>query len=65
MICVHRFWFMPRVSDKDEFGGIINYKTPEEKTCPICRRLVDKSEIEYVQSQVTMHPELEDGGYSL
>jgi len=50
LMCTHRYWFMPRHSHKDEFGGVVNYELPEEKSCPICRRLVDNAEIEYAQT---------------
>ena len=38
LLCVHRYWFMPRVSDKDQFGGVVDYNVPNDKTCPICRK---------------------------
>ena len=50
LLCTHRYWFMPRHSMKDEFGGIMNYELPEEKSCPICRRLVDQQEILHTQT---------------
>jgi len=54
---------MERNSEKDKYGVVINYDLPEDKKCPICRRLVDNQEVEYVMSQVDQHPEVEDGGY--
>ena len=41
LICVHRDWFMPRVKEKDDFGGLISFSIPEVKRCPICRREVE------------------------
>ena len=40
LICVHRDWFMQRFTEKDEYGGDINYTIPDVKKCPICRREV-------------------------
>lgn len=39
---------MPRVCEKDDFGGIIEFDIPETKRCPICRREVEDEEIEYI-----------------
>jgi hypothetical protein len=63
LMCLHRDWFMPRVSEKDKFGCPIEYKLPELKKCPICRREVEEAEIAYIMEQVKMHPEFEDHGY--
>jgi hypothetical protein len=41
---------MKRKSEKDEFGGTVDYHPPESKRCPICRREVDKSEIIYMKT---------------
>ncbi len=65
LICLHRDWFMPRAPEQDQFGCMIQYKVPETKKCPICRRLVDQEEIQYVQAKVSAHPEVEDHGYEL
>ena len=63
LLCVHRDWFMQRKAEKDQHGDTITYKLPEIKKCPICRREVEQEEIDYVQSQIQVHPEIEDGGY--
>ena len=49
LICVHRDWFMPRFAEKDQFGGVVEYKIPETKRCPICRRGVNQEEISYIE----------------
>ena len=63
LICVHRDWFMERAKEKDSYGDVITHSIPECKRCPICRREVDESEIDYVRTQFSMHPEIEDQGY--
>ena len=63
MICVYRDWFMPRFSEKDQFGGVVQYNLPETKRCPICRREVKQEEIDYIKKEVCAHPDLDDGGY--
>lgn len=63
LICLHRDWLMPRVTEKDSFGGNVHHEIPEIKKCPICRREVQEMEIEYVKTQYLEHPELEDDGY--
>lgn len=63
LICVHRDWFMERKKEKDNFGCIIEYKIPEVKRCPICRREVQHDEIDYIENCFHQHPEVEDGGY--
>ena len=63
LICLHRDWFMPRKAEKDQFGCVLEYKLPEIKKCPICRRDVEMEEIEYVKSKITEHPEVDDHGY--
>jgi len=40
---------MQRKLEKDEFGCDIQYKMPSKKRCPICRRLVDKEEMDYIK----------------
>jgi hypothetical protein len=32
---------MNRVKEKDEFGCEVEFKMPENKRCPICRREVE------------------------
>jgi hypothetical protein len=54
---------MERKKEKDNFGCIIEYKIPEVKRCPICRREVQNEEIDYIDSLFQQHPEVEDGGY--
>lgn len=49
LLCVHRDWFMQRNQEKDEYGCTIEYKVPDTKMCPICRRQVAVTEIEYIQ----------------
>ena len=44
LLCLHRYWFMARKSEKDSYGDTIDYKLPEEKRCPVCRREVDVDE---------------------
>jgi hypothetical protein len=51
LICVHRDWFMQRVPEKDQFGGLVEYSVPEIKKCPICRRVVEEEEISYISNQ--------------
>lgn len=63
LVCVYRDWFMPRFSEKDEYGGEIKFSIPEVKRCPICRREVDIEEIDYIKKQFSLHPETDDGGY--
>ena len=49
---------MTRVKEKDEFGCEHEYKAPEIKKCPICRREVDSVEQEYIEGQYRKHPEV-------
>jgi hypothetical protein len=63
LLCLHRDWFMERKSEKDQYGCVINFKLPETKRCPICRRDVEEQEIKYIQDQMADHPEIEDRGY--
>lgn len=63
LICVYRDWFMERRKEKDNFGGVIEYSLPDVKKCPICRREVEQSEIEYISNCFHQHPEVDDGGY--
>lgn len=51
LVCLHRYWFMPRHTYKDEFGGVITTDLPEEKNCPICRRVVDLTEVDFIKSK--------------
>jgi hypothetical protein len=37
---------MQRKPEKDKFGGVVKFALPEEKKCPICRRMVEASEVE-------------------
>jgi hypothetical protein len=41
LVCLYRDWFMKRKDEKDEYGGVIEYKLSESKKCPICRHVVD------------------------
>lgn len=54
---------MQRFTEKDEYGGDINFSIPEVKRCPICRREVLHDEITYIKSLFESHPEIDDGGY--
>ena len=63
LICVYRDWFMERKEEIDSFGCKIKYQLPEIKRCPICRREVADSEIEYIVKKYKNHPEVEDNGY--
>ena len=63
LICLYRDWFMPRKAEKDQFGGFNEFKLPEIKRCPVCRREVDASEIEYIKELFKNHPEVDDHGY--
>jgi hypothetical protein len=56
---------MERAQEKDSYGDVIKTEVPECKRCPICRREVDQSEIDYVKSQMLKHPEIEDKGYQI
>ena len=51
LVCVSRDWFMRRVTERDEFGCDVEYKVPDVKKCPICRRVVEQSEIDYIKEQ--------------
>ena len=42
---------MRRVTERDEFGCEVEYKVPDVKKCPICRRVVEQSEIDYIKEQ--------------
>lgn len=64
LICVYRDWFMQRKEEIDNFGCVIKYELPQVKKCPICRRQVEEPEIVYIKDQVSLHPEVDDGGYS-
>lgn len=63
LMCLYRDWFMPRKSETDQFGCVLEYKLPDEKRCPICRRLVDAEEVEYIRKLAEEHPEFDDHGY--
>lgn len=54
---------MKRATEKDDYGGVIEYSLPEIKRCPICRKVVQDEEINILEKQFTMHPEVDDGGY--
>ena len=56
---------MPRKAEKDNFGGVNEFKLPEIKRCPVCRREVEESEIEYIKDMFKEHPEVDDHGYEL
>mmetsp|Transcript_28226 Transcript_28226/g.21098 ORF Transcript_28226/g.21098 Transcript_28226/m.21098 type:complete len:125 (+) Transcript_28226:344-718(+) len=60
LLCVCRDWFMPRIVERDEFGLEVQFKMPEVKRCPICRREVTSEEITYIQSTFKKHPEVGD-----
>jgi len=49
--CVWRDWFMERHKTKDSYGDTVEYKIPEVKRCPICRREVSPAEIEYIHGE--------------
>lgn len=63
LICLYRDWFMPRKTEQDQYGCAIEYKLPEVKKCPICRRDVDAEEIQYIKEKMQEHPEIDDHGY--
>ena len=63
LICVYRDWFMKRVAEKDEFGGLIEFQLPEVKRCPICRREVSQDEQGLISTTAKEHPDLDDHGY--
>lgn len=63
LVCVHRDWYMKRVTEKDEFGCEIQYKMPKKKKCAVCRREVGQSEMEYIQEQFKQHPEVDNKDY--
>jgi hypothetical protein len=49
---------MRRVVEKDQFGCDVEYKMPETKVCPVCRREVELNEIEYIKDEFKKHPEV-------
>lgn len=63
VLCLHRDWFMQRQSEKDKFGNTIEFKVPNVKRCPICRRDVEDQEIKHILELFKSHPEIEDHGY--
>ena len=63
LICLHRDWFMPRTPATDDFGDQIEYKLPELKRCPICRRECNQDEVQFVQKLADANPEFDDKGY--
>lgn len=65
LICLYRDWFMPRKPEKDNFGGVVEYHLPEVKKCPICRRVVEEAEVDYIVQLAKAHPEYEDNGYNI
>ena len=63
LICLWRYWFMPRHKDKDKYGDVIEYKLPEVKRCPVCRKEDSEAEINFIQKAYDQHPELENHEY--
>lgn len=55
---------MTRVREKDEFGCEIVYKMPKHKRCPICRRNVSHEELDYIKTQLSQHPEVDNHEYN-
>ena len=53
-----------RKKEKDEFGCEYEYKPPENKRCPVCRREVRDDEINYIKEQVKKHPEVKNNDYN-
>lgn len=41
---------MERKKEKDNFGDVIEFKLPDVKKCPICRREVGSTEIVYIKN---------------
>ena len=58
LLCVARDWFMTRKVEKDQFGCEYEFKLPDNKKCPVCRREVAQSEIDYIKEQMKKHPEV-------
>ena len=58
MLCVCRDWFMTRAKEMDEFGCDVEFKIPDNKRCPVCRREVLQVEIDYVKGCLKKHPEV-------
>ena len=55
-ICLYRDMFMKRHIEKDEFGGIIEFKIHTIKKCPICRSVISLTDVEYVRLTVNKYP---------
>lgn len=49
---------MTRAKERDEFGCDVEYKIPDSKRCPVCRREVEQIEIDYVKGCLKKHPEV-------
>ena len=58
LVCLYRYWFMRRHIETDEFGNKIEYKIPEVKKCPVCRREVKDEDIQYITSTFKSTPNL-------
>ena len=57
LLCVYRYWFMRRHIETDEFGNKIEYKIPEVKKCPVCRRDVDEADINHITQTFKSSPD--------
>jgi hypothetical protein len=58
LLCVARDWFLIRRIEKDQFGCDVEFKLQDSKKCPICRREVEKLEINYIKEQMKIHPDV-------
>lgn len=63
LVCLHRYWFMPRKTETDAYGDQIEYKLPEEKRCPVCRRVAEAAEQDYVKAVYSENPSFENHSY--
>ena len=58
LLCVYRYWYMRRHVETDEFGNKIEYKVPDEKLCPVCRRKATTEDVSYIETTFKADPNL-------
>lgn len=63
LVCLYRDWFMQRKDEKDEHGGVIEFKLSESKKCPICRRVIDMQDIANLKATYDANPHFDDHNY--
>ena len=58
LLCVYRYWYMRRHIEEDQFGNKLEFKAPEMKRCPVCRRNASDDDISYIVDTFKADPGL-------